>query len=286
MTGRVMVTGATGTIGGATVDALRARGVDPIVCSRDPGRDWSLDSRMVDFADPSGLATAFLGVDSLLLCSGHHPDLAALQSAAIEAAATAGVRRVVKISGSPASIFPGTPAQVAADHLAIEEALSQAPLEGLVVRPNVFMSSLRTLLEVCAQRDRPLALPLGDAALSAVDPADVGAVAAALLLDNRHGSASTVAVSGPEALTLAAIADVFREASGTSVEYQDVGEDSGLQELRELGFDEWTAEHTLSTLSLLRDRGGDKVEDGVEGLLGRRPTSWTEYLRREAAAAG
>lgn len=55
----------------------------------------------------------------------------------MRAAAAAGVERVVKISASPASIFPGTPAEAAADHLAVEEQLAQSPIRSTTaVRPN------------------------------------------------------------------------------------------------------------------------------------------------------
>jgi uncharacterized protein YbjT (DUF2867 family) len=189
------------------------------------------------------------------------------------------VGRIVKISGSPASMFEGTPAGVAAAHLEVEQILAGSEIEHAVVRPNAFMSSILALFEACAAADRAIELPLGDARFSLVDPSDVGRVAAGLLLEDPL-SRRIVEVTGPEALDLTEAAVGAREELGLQAGYHDTPAIAARDALTELRFDDWTAGHTIETLELLRDRDGVRVTDDVERVAGRPATAWREFLRR------
>lgn len=88
MTSTVLVMGATGTVGGATVSALLGRGAMVSAFVRDPDRALEklgpdVDQRRGDLGDAASVRQALDGVGSVLLCSGHDPQMRAHQIAAL-----------------------------------------------------------------------------------------------------------------------------------------------------------------------------------------------------------
>ncbi len=148
---RILVTGATGFIGGAVVDALLARGHMPVPAVRDVAaakRRWpTLQPVAVDFArdtDASKWAPRLAGVDAVVNAVGTLRESAvqpfdALHDAApcalFDACVDAGVRRVVQVSALGAD-----DAAASRYHLskrAADRHLLSLPLQATVVQPSV-----------------------------------------------------------------------------------------------------------------------------------------------------
>lgn len=148
---RILVTGATGFIGGAVVDALLARGHRPLPAVRDveaARRRWPMLAPLAcDFmhdTDAQAWRPRLAGIDAVvnavgILRESRRARFEALHSAApralFQACADAGVRRVVQVSAL------GADAQAAsAYHLskrAADEALQALGLQATVVQPSV-----------------------------------------------------------------------------------------------------------------------------------------------------
>lgn len=111
MAGRVLVTGASGTVGSRVVDRLRDDGVRPIVGGRDPEslrERWpDLDAREVDVLDATTLAAALEGVEvAYYLVHSMEPGKGSFAERDAEGARTfggaakeAGVERLVYLGG-------------------------------------------------------------------------------------------------------------------------------------------------------------------------------------------
>jgi uncharacterized protein YbjT (DUF2867 family) len=122
----ILVMGATGTVGGAALDALHA-GAEPMALVRDAERaaqalDRRTPFRVADLANEGSVRAALKGVDAVLLCSAHGPAMRAQQIGAVRAIGASDVNRVVTISGSPVSVSADSSAGSGRDHFAIEKA--------------------------------------------------------------------------------------------------------------------------------------------------------------------
>jgi uncharacterized protein YbjT (DUF2867 family) len=276
------VAGATGRIGGATARGLTELGVPFSTLIRTPDRRAALGNRaantvVADFSDEDGLTRALAGTERLLLCSAHGPDMAALQLSAIRAARRAEVRRVVKISASPASIFPGTPAEAAAAHLEVEEALRTSGIQSAIIRPNAF---LQGLLDLRSEIDAGLIrLPLGDARVSWVDADDVGRVAARLLASHALPG-HMFEVTGPAGLTMDEVCEEISDVSGRQVVYQPVSDETAREALVARGLHHWYANHIVGVFGLYRVRDAGYTTSVVQELTGQAPASVREILLR------
>jgi uncharacterized protein YbjT (DUF2867 family) len=99
----ILVTGATGNVGSAVVGELGDRGLPVRAFVRDPDRAAAVLGPDValavgDFAEPASIRAALDGIDAVFLACGNVPPQVEYETRVIDAAARAGVRRLVKLS--------------------------------------------------------------------------------------------------------------------------------------------------------------------------------------------
>jgi divinyl chlorophyllide a 8-vinyl-reductase len=202
--------GATGTIGRATVRALRRHGHE-VVCFVRPRSDTRLPAgatvRIGDVTDPASLATDGLRgehFDAMVSClasrTGAPRDAWAIDHLAhmhaLEAARNAGVSQVVLLSAicvqKPLLAFQQA-------KLAFEQALTSSGLTYSIVRPTAFFKSLSGQVER-VKSGKPF-LVFGDGTLTACKPIsddDLGDYIAACLGDaQRHNRILPIGGPGP-----------------------------------------------------------------------------------------
>ncbi|MDO9356303.1 MAG: NAD(P)H-binding protein, partial [Solirubrobacteraceae bacterium] len=133
----IAVLGATGQIGSLVAEELARRGVDARALVRRPSNTAvPLDAVRADLTDPSSLGPALRGATRLLLVTPHHADQDLLEATAIEAAAAAGVERIVKISGGSASLGPNGTTRTSVAHWRSEQRIERSGMGFTFLRPS------------------------------------------------------------------------------------------------------------------------------------------------------
>lgn len=276
----ILVMGATGTVGAATIDALRAGGAEPLAFVRDAGRYAGLlghrtPLRVGDLADEASVRAALRNVDAVLLCSAHGPAMREHQLTAVRAIEASEVARVVKISGSPVSLQADSPASTGRDHFAVEEALRKIGRDTVAIRPNPFMQNF--LEQAPAVAHGALPGPDGEPRVSFVDARDIGRVAASAVLSDQP-LAPVLEVTGPEALTWFDVAATMSQMLGRPVKHYPTPPDVLRQALLGMGRPEWLVDHMLELAALLREPEAARVTDTVERATGQPATTLREFL--------
>ncbi|MFJ6658751.1 NAD(P)H-binding protein [Streptomyces sp. NPDC091377] len=269
----VLVTGAHGKVGRQVAELLTARGV--------PIRPGSRRAAVpLNWADPATWPAALDGVESVFLVvpggdDGHRSvvGLGAGVCGFLDLARDAGVSRVVLMT---ALGMEYAPAEV--EQRAVERHLQGCGVPWTVLRPNWFFQNLTEgPLRVLADAgDGVLRLPVADAAVSFIDTRDIAAVAVGALLDEDCGR--EYALTGPESLTLAAVAAACRPTGIPLTAYEPVTDSEFRATARALG---WHPEYvdTLSTLFATIEQGlAAAVTPDTEKALGRRPRTLTDFI--------
>ena len=175
MSSSILVTGATGNVGGELVRALAREG-QPVraLVRRESDRarlPAGVDAAVGDLNRPRELAAAFDGVRAVHLLSGYE-DMPGF----LAEARRAGVEHVVLQSSSA---VPGgdTSNAVARYHILAEAAVRESGLTWTFLQPNSFMTN--TLQWVPQLRAGDLVRdPFADVPVAIIDPYDIAAVAA------------------------------------------------------------------------------------------------------------
>jgi uncharacterized protein YbjT (DUF2867 family) len=198
---RVLVTGATGRLGTLLVPRLVTRGVVVRALTRDAERASAfhaqgIEAAIGDFTDAAALRRALRDVTHVFLLSPITPMLASDQIAVIEAAARAGVERIVKLSGSHWTIEPAGRSLSGDAHASVEAALRRSGLSHRVLRPNAWMQVMLASLGPDLVTGDVLYAPPAPAPVAWIDARDIADVAVEALLAPVDGAA-TVATSPP-----------------------------------------------------------------------------------------
>ena len=210
-------------------------------------------------------------------------DMVETQTAFIDAAKAASVRHVIKFSGLDAR--PDTTFPFGLMHKEIEEYLERSGLAWTHLRPTGFMQEyLREAPSII--NDGAFYLALGDVRLNPIDLVDVAKFAFLLLRDGGHEGAR-IAITGPEALTMAEIADRISRAIGKTVRYVAVSPAARRQALIAHGIPAEFAD-ALDKQAKERLKGGieSQVDLSTHQLFNVKPTTFLEFAQRNAKAFG
>jgi NAD(P)H dehydrogenase (quinone) len=220
---RIIISGASGQLGGAAVKDLLAQGVPArnlILVSRTPEAlaqyaKLGAVTRFGDFAKPESLAAAYAGGTRMLLISignGAGPRPLA-HGHAIDAAKDAGVKQIAYTSWL--GISKGDSQGIAADHVATEELLRKSGVAYTFLRNSLYMEIL------LPQATRMVAagkatIPQGEVRVGYVTRGDCAAAAAAVLATSGHDN-KIYDITGPALLGVREIAAAATAATGKAI---------------------------------------------------------------------
>lgn len=282
------VTGATGGLGGATVDALLTAGVAPtdiVAIVRNPEKADALRAagvtvRVADYTDRAALTAALAGVDRLLLVSGSEVGSRVPQHGnVIDAAADAGVSLVAytSILGADTS-----PLALAEEHLATEKLLAASPLNTVLLRNGWYWENY-VASAPAALESGVLYGSAGEGRVAAASRTDYAAAAAAALIDAAGGEVYELA--GNDHLTYSEVAAAIAEVSGKPVTYTDIPEADYAAALAGAGIPEPMAAILANSDAGVAQGALDSDSTALASLIGRPSTPLRDVLRTALAPA-
>jgi uncharacterized protein YbjT (DUF2867 family) len=283
----VLVTGATGNIGSKVARELYEKGVSVRGFVRDDAKaremlGGGIELAVGDFSDAESLRKALHGIDRVLLSCSNQPQQAELEIGVIDAAAAAGVRRIVKLSSIGARV--GAPLSFWDWHGRSEQHLRRSVIPAVILQSNFYMSNVLAAANQVRELGKLLA-PAEGAKIAMVDPRDVAAVAAVLLTSDDH-ERQTYELSGPEAITYEQVADDISAATARRVEFVAVPDEGAHRGLLEAGMPNWYADELVALFKLLRQGDADHTTDTVRAVTGREPRSFAQFARDHASVFG
>jgi uncharacterized protein YbjT (DUF2867 family) len=250
----ILLTGASGTVGGAVLNELRRSGAAFKAMYRSEGGacDAPVGTQTVvaDFANKDSLRRALEGVDEVFLVCAPIPQLMELEGNMIDVCVEQGVRGVVQNSslgaGDYDKSFPGWHAQV-------EQKLKGTKLNYAILRSNGFMQNIVAFDAPTIRTQGAFYAALDAAKISLVDVRDVGSAAARILAAPETHAGKTYELNGPEAVTSEEVAARISRIAGRTVKYVDVPEQALRESMVSAGTPEWL-DGTAGPAAVLRNR--------------------------------
>jgi uncharacterized protein YbjT (DUF2867 family) len=281
----ILVTGATGLNGKELLRVLSASGVAVRALVRNPAKAEAIAALpnveivQGDMAHPETLAAGLRGVDRAMLISSSDPMMLDVQTNFIDAAKQAGVKHVVKLSG----IMPELDSafRFARMHGEIEKRLEASGMAFTHLRAGEFMPAyFRQVPNITAKG--AMFLPMEEASIASIDVGDIAEIAARVLTGSGH-EGKTYPLTGPQALTMTEVAEKLSAATGKTIRYVNVPPEAARQAQLAAGMPPYLADALFELFAERRNGKEAKVWPDAELLLDRRPTSFDEFAKRNAA---
>jgi uncharacterized protein YbjT (DUF2867 family) len=279
MSNSILVTGASGVLGRAIVNAFVEAGAPVRQAVRDlkkakPG----VDSARWDYADPATFAPALAGTGGLLLIA---PSLDANAPAelapAVAAAKAARVAQIALISALGANQNEQATLRIV-EHIVVDSGVPYT-----ILRPNFFMENFSEgFLADGIREKRGIFLAAGDGKTSFISVRDIAAVVLAAFQEPLIGQ--ELDLTGPEALDHFAVAKIIGQVSGRAVAYTPLTEEQMVAGARAAGMPEPAIAYVNMLYSVVRAGYLAAVPPDFERVTGRQPISFAAFAQANAGA--
>jgi uncharacterized protein YbjT (DUF2867 family) len=289
MTRTILLTGATGSVSSALIQALTQQDVALRALARDPRKALALQARGIevvqgDLDEAESLPRAFAGVQDLWLLNAVGPRQPENSMNALWAAKQAGVERVVRLSAIGAA--HDAPTRNGRLHALSDAELMSSTMKWTILRPHFFTQNLLMAASTIATQGA-LYWDMAGGKLAMIDVRDIGELAAKILTsppELHHGKIYTP--TGPDSISLTEAAAQLSLGLGKAVRYVPVPHDAARSSMLERGMSPWVV-GLLGEYSQAYARGwGDFTTSHFPDVVGKPARSVLEFARDHAAAFG
>ena len=285
---KVLITGATGQVGGRTLECLRAHdGIEIVAAVRSPGKAAAFAAKgiasvVLDLDDERTHRPALEGVDRLFVVTGYTVDMLRQSKALLDNAKKAGVGHVVHLGACGRD---DTTVAHWAWHQLVERYIQWAGFSYTHLRPETFMQNMLSYGGQKSIKDGVINAFVAGARLSWVDIDDLAQVAAlSLAHPDRH--AGRTYQLGYDAVTFDEIAALMTAIVGQPFRYEALAPEVFLRSMIEAGaemaymgcvYDHWKR-YAAGTIP-----GADDTFDNFPDITGKQPTKWPDFIQRHKA---
>ena len=264
---KILVLGANGKTGSRVVQRLNALEWPVQIGSRsaNPKFDWEDDGTWTD---------AVKNIHSVYV--SFFPDLALPGAVALiknftQIAVKNSVQKLVLLSGRGEE-----------EAQACEEIVMNSGVDWTIIRASWFSQNFSegNFLEPILAGH--VALPAGDVGEPFVDADDIADVAVSALTETRH-SKKLYEVTGPRLLTFKKAIEEIAAASGKYITYEQVSMKAYADMLTEFQVPKEFISLLTYLFTEVLDGRNENLTNGVEQALGRKPTDFSEFVKKATA---
>jgi NAD(P)H dehydrogenase (quinone) len=276
----IAITGASGQLGRAAIDALKAR-FDPtqiVALARDPSKvgDLGVEARAFDYThQPDALTAALAGVKTVvLISSSDFNDRVGQHRNVIEAAKAAGVSRIIYTSILKADV---SPMLIAEDHRATEALIAASGLSATILRNGWYTENWTGTLGAALEAGALIG-SAGSARFTPATRSDYAQAIAVVAASADHAG-KTYELGGDEAFTLADLAAEVAYQSGKPLPYNDLPPEVYQGILESFGLPSGFAAMLVDVDVKAADGWLEETSGTLSHLLGRRTTPMADAVR-------
>lgn len=283
----ILVTGATGHFGNATINFLLEKGIkaSQILAlvrneqSADELKKKGVDVVTGDYENYNSLVKAFAGVEKLLFVSGS--DIVrrvAQHQNVINAAKEAGVKHLIYTSFQRRSESETSPLWIVAQsHIQTEKWLKESTMNYTILRNNLYIDFLPGFIGEKVAETGVIYVPAESGKVSAVLRSEMAEASASILTTDGHIN-KVYEFTNVEAVSYEEMATIISEVLGKPINYISPLVEDYKKTLTSYGVPEEVV-GIFSSFAMAQAKGElDAVSTDLEMLLGRKPLSVKEFL--------
>jgi NAD(P)H dehydrogenase (quinone) len=277
----ILVTGATGHFGKATIEFLAKKGVAASALVRSEEKAGGLKNiRVGNYDDYNSLVKAFTGIDKLLFVSASDVAVRVPQHEnVVKAARAAGVKHVVYTSFLSKNETSSSPIALISDaHLKTEKWLKESGMAYTIMKNTVYAEYIPITIGDKVLETGMIYEPAGDGRTGYMLRSEMAEVAANILTSDGH-EGKFYNMTNEKVVSYHDIAKYISEATGKNIKYVSPTPEEFSKTLAGFGVPEMIVK-VIRAFEVAKAQGEFDVTDtAVEKLLGRKPVSVEKYIK-------
>ena len=274
MAGKILVSGATGNVGGEVVRLLQKNNAD-VIAGVNSRSIEGVPSVPLNFADPKSLEAAMQGVSTFFMVLASHPDMGIWGKNAIDAAKKCGVTHIVRSGGSLADA--SSDIGVRQGLAATDQYLIDSGIDYTITAPNFFMQNFINFHKD-DYKNGAIYLPAGDGKAGWVDVKDIGAVNVCVLLNPENYRNKRLVITGPEVLSYAEVVNVMNDVLGKESTYVAVADEDAIKAMTEMQFPEFVINLMMDLHRCIREGFAEEITSTVSDVTGKEAISFKQFV--------
>jgi len=285
----ILITGATGHLGTHVIENLlktiKPENIVAFARDKKKAEKWSsrgLSVRIGDFDNISSLEDACVGVEKLLLVPSNDQNALGQHKNVIDAAIKNNVRHIYYASGSLNHYVEASQLGPLNDsYSATENYLKQSGADYTILQNCLYAETIPFFIG----RDpinQGIYFPAGNGKCSFALREEMGEAIAKVIASEGHVNA-TYMLTGQQTYSFNDIATILGDITGKEISYYSPDENEYENQLREYGVSEGDIWFSSIFAAIIKNTEYDIYDLNLERLLGRKPTTLQEFLRKEYA---
>jgi uncharacterized protein YbjT (DUF2867 family) len=276
---KIIILGATGTIGTAVLKNLVGKNVDVFAGvqsekNADKVAQYGATPVIVNFQNQDSLNAALQGKDRVFLVTPLMQNPEAVTQMVVNAAKLNGLKHIVRSTAMGAN--SNGPIQMARWAGLSEDVVKASGLNFTIVRPASFLQNLITYHSYTIKNYNGFYLPVGNANTSLLDIDNLGEVAAlALTSDNHYGK--TYDLSGLT-YTYADLAEKLSSILGRKISYIDVPEEKAQESMLSNQMPEWMVNAMMELNYITKQGWTDAYSADYKNITGKEYTAADSFF--------
>jgi uncharacterized protein YbjT (DUF2867 family) len=285
---KILITGATGQVGGRTIKYLLSnQEIEIVAAVRSPEKAAPFTAKgmatvILDFDVESTHLPAFRGIDRVLIVTGYTVDMLRQSKVLLDNAKKAGVRHVVHLGACGRD---DTSVAHWAWHQLVERYIQCSGFSFTHLRPETYMQNLLSYGGKKSIKDGVIQAYVEGARLSWVDVNDVAQVAALGLAHPELHAGQTYRL-GYDARTFGELAALMTSIIGKPFRYEPLAPEVFLEAMKsagaEMAYMDCVYEH-YKRYAAGTIPGADDTFDNFPKLTGKQPTRWAGFIEQHKA---
>ena len=277
---KILVTGATGNVGGAVIANLITLGANVRALVRDESKvqglkDAGVEVVIGDLLTPETLDAAFRGVHKVFLVTPVSANSGSMASNGIAAAKRTGSPHIVRLSAIAAQDSPAT--RIGGQQAQTDAELEASGLPYTILRPHFFMQNTLMAAQSVGS-DGLVYMPFKESRIGMIDVRDIAEVVVKALTEDGH-QGKTYTLTGPASISFHEVAASLSTAVGKDVQYVDVPPEAAREAFLGMGLPEFVADGYLELFKDFTEGAGDYTTEDFVQVMGHPPRSYETFAR-------
>jgi uncharacterized protein YbjT (DUF2867 family) len=281
----ILVTGATGNVGAAVVEALGSSRINVVAAVTDPNKyktnaasGANVTAVRLDFQEPATFPAALKGIDSIFLM--RPPAISKVSTTLnrlITVAAGAGVKHIVFLSVAGAETNKIVP------HHRVEVHLAKTRINHTILRPGFFANNLGDAYREDIRTDHRLFVPAGNGRVAFIDARDIAAVVRLIALVPSDHIGCGYTLTGSQTYDFTEVASLLTSQLGRTIVYTPATILGYVRHLHQRGL--VVPQILVQTILhvALRKGSAATVDPTLEQLIGRQSLTMNDYIAAHRA---